>query len=151
MSGERTSILAVALAASVLANLFLAGVLVGQITFPGFRFGGGNPGSLVAREEIRALPEDERRAFIRAMRSHQPEMKALRDHVREARRAVAEAVGAPVYDSKLLETRFAALRQAQDAQGTAQHEAIIEALGKLSPASRATIARHAEEAVDGAR
>jgi len=151
MSGERTPILAVALAVSVLVNLFLAGVIVGQITFPGFHFGGGNPPGLVAREEIRALPDNERRAFIHVMRSHQADMKTLREHVREARRAVAEALGAPTYDRKLLEARFAALRQAQEAQSTAQHEAIIEALGTLSPASRAAIARRAEENADERR
>ena len=45
----------------------------------------------------------------------------------------------------------AALRQAQEAQGEAQHEAIIEALGKLSPASRAAIAHRAEENADESR
>jgi hypothetical protein len=50
-----------------------------------------------------------------------------------------------------LEARFAAVRQAQDAQGTAQNEAVIEALGTLSPASRATIARRAEENAEDRR
>jgi len=151
MSGERSPILAVALAISVLANLFLAGVVVGRITLPGFHFGGPGQAGLVPRDEIRALPDNERRAFIGAMRSHQEEMKSLREHVREARRAVAEAVGAPTYDRKLLEAKFAALRQAQEAQGVAQHEAIIEALGTLSPASRAAIAHRAEENADERR
>ena len=151
MSGERSPILAVALAVSVLANLFLAGVLVGRITLPGLHFGGPSQTGLVPRDEIRALPDNERRAFIGAMRNHQQELKGLREHVREAKRAVAEAVGAPAYDRKLLDARFAALRQAQLAQGVALHEAIIEALGTLSPASRAAIARRAEENADERR
>jgi len=149
MSGERTSILAVSLAVSVLLNLFLAGVIAGRISFPGFWF--ANQGQLVARGEIRALPEAERRAFNQIIRSHLPEIRALRERVRDARRAAEQAIGAPHYDKQLLETRFEAVRQAQLAQGAAQHEAVIEALGKLSDGSRATIARHAEERVEDAR
>jgi uncharacterized membrane protein len=143
MSGKSTSILAVAFAVSVLLNLFLAGVIVGRITLPGFRPPG--QGAVVSRGEIRALPEAERRAFIGVMRSHQSEMRALHERLRDARRATAEAIGAPTYDRKALEARFATVLQAQDALGTAQNEAVIEALGTLSPASRAAIARKAEE------
>jgi uncharacterized membrane protein len=143
MSGERPSLLAVICAVSVLLNLFLAGVIVGRITLPGFPPPG--QGSLVPRQEIRALPDSERRAFIRIMRSHQPEMRALRERMHEAKRAAEDAVGQPNYDRKLLESRFAVVRQIQDAQTTAQHEAIIEALGALSPASRAALAHKAEE------
>jgi uncharacterized membrane protein len=143
MSGKSTSILAAACAVSVLLNLFLAGVVVGRISLRGF--GQPGPGALALREEIRVLPEAERRAFIHVMRSHQAEMRSLHEHVRDARGAAAEAVGAPTYDRKALEARFTAVQQAQDALGTAQNEAVIEALGTLSPASRAAIARKAEE------
>jgi uncharacterized membrane protein len=146
MSGERTPFFAVALALSVLINLFFLGIIVGRITLPGFR--PGNQGSLVSREEIRALPDTERRAFIRIVHSHQPEVRALRERVLDAKRAAEDAIGAPQYDRKLLETRFAAVRQAQEVQGAAAHEAVIEALGTLSPNSRATLARKAEENVD---
>ena len=145
MSGERTSFFAVALALSVLINLFFLGVIVGRITLPGF--GPGNQGSLVPREEIRALPDAERRSFIRVVRSHQPEIRALRERVREAKRAAAEAIGAPHYDRQVLEARFAAVRQTQEALGATAHEAVIEALGTLSPNSRAVLARKAEENV----
>jgi uncharacterized membrane protein len=143
MSGNRTSLFAVALALSVLFNLFFLGVIVGRITLPGIR--SGDQGSLVPRREIRALPDAERRAFIRVVRSHQPEIRALREHVLDAKRAAEDAIAAPRYDRKLLEARFAAVRQAQAAQGAAAHEAVIEALGTLSPNSRATLAHKAEE------
>lgn len=143
MSGRTTPVLAIACAVSVLLNLFLAGIIVGRITLPGFRSPG--PGGMALREEIRVLPDTERRAFIHVMRSHQAEMRALHEHVHDARRAAAEAIGAPTYDRKLLEARFAAVQQAQDAQGTAQNEAVIEALGTLSPAARAEIAHRAED------
>jgi uncharacterized membrane protein len=149
MSGERTSFFAVALALSVLINLFFLGVIVGRITLPGFRPPGQGP--VVSREEIQALPDAERRAFVHVIHSHQSEMRALHEHVRDARRDAAEAIGAPTYDRKALEARFAAVRQAQDAQGTAQNEAVIEALGTLSPASRAAIARKAEENAEDRR
>jgi uncharacterized membrane protein len=149
MSGKSTSILAVACAVSVLLNLFLAGVVVGRITLRGF--GPPGPGGVVSREEIHALPDAERRAFAHIMHSHQADMRALHEHVRDARRAAAEAIGAPTYDRKLLEVRFAAVRQAQDAQGAAQNEVVIEALGTLSPASRAAIARKAEENAEDRR
>ena len=143
MSGKSTSILVVACAVSVLLNLFLAGVVVGRISLRGF--GQPGPGVLALREEVRALPDAERRAFIHVMRSHQAEMRTLHEHVRDAKRAAADALGAPTYDRKTLEARFTAVRQAQDAQSAAQNEAVIEALGTLSPASRAAIARKAEE------
>jgi uncharacterized membrane protein len=145
MSGERTSFFAVALALSVLLNLFFLGIVVGRITLPGRP---GEQGSLVPRHEIRALPDAERRAFIRTVRSHQPEIRALRERVLDAKRAAEGAIGAPRYDRQLLETRFAAVRQAQEAEGVAAHEAVIEALGTLSPNSRATLARKAEEKLE---
>jgi uncharacterized membrane protein len=148
MSGERTPIVTVALAVSILVNLFLAGVIVGRITLP--FFGQGNQGALVPREEIRALPDAERRAFNKVIRSHAPEIRALHEKVREAKRAAEQAIGAPHYDKTLLEQRFAAVRQAQLAQGTLQQEAIIEALGTLSATSRAAIAQRAEQRLEDA-
>jgi uncharacterized membrane protein len=143
MSGKSTSILVIACAVSVLLNLFLAGIVVGRITLRGF--GPPGPGGVVSREEIHALPDAERRAFFHVMHSRQSDMRVLHEHVRDARRAAAEAIGAPTYDRKLLEARFAAVRQAQDAQSAAQNETIIDALGTLSPTSRAAIAHKAEE------
>lgn len=146
MSGERTSFFAVALALSVLLNLFFLGIVVGRITLPGFR--SGDQGSLVPRHEILALPDAERRTFIHIVRSHRPEIRVLRERVLDAKRAAEDAIGAPRYDRQLLETRFAAVRQAQETEGAAAHEAVIEALGTLSPNSRATLARKAEERLE---
>ena len=144
MSGERSGWLAVGLAVSVLANLFLAGVIVGALTMPQFLRAPPSRGGFVPREQIRQLPVGEHAAFTAVFRAHSSEIKALHERERAARAAAAAAIGAPKYDRALLEQRFAAFRQAQLAQSAATHEAVIEALGTLSAKSRATIAQAAQ-------
>lgn len=150
MFGERTRWLAVGFAISVLVNLFFAGIVVGRLTLPRFLLAAPPQAGLVPREEIRQLPVAERLAFNAAIRLHADEIDVLHEKVRDAKRAAEAAIGAPRYDRALLEARFAAVRQAQLAQQAALHEAVIEALGRLSPQSRAMIARRAEANVESA-
>jgi uncharacterized membrane protein len=146
MSGERSGWLAFGLALSVLANLFLAGVIVGALTMPQILrpLSSGAQGGVVPRAQIRQLPVGERTAFVAVVRMHAGQIKALHERVRAARAAAAAAIGTK-YDRALLEQRFAAFRQAQLAQSTAGHEAVIEALGTLSAKSRAAIGHAAQE------
>ena len=150
MSGERSRWLAVGFALSVLANLFLAGVIVGALTIPAFMRNAPAQAGLVPRAEIRQLPFGERIAFTAIVRRHAGEIRTLHERVRDARTAAEQAIGAPHYDRALLERRFAAVREAQLAQQVAAHAAVIEALGTLSDKSRAAIARGAERNAENA-
>jgi len=142
MSGSRW--LAVGLGVSLLLNLFLAGIIVGSLTIPAFIRYAPPQAGLVSRAQVRQLPASERRAFAVAYRRHVAELRADHERVRAAKLAAEEAIGAPTYDRKSLEAKFAAVRQTQLAQQTALHEAVIDALQALSPQSRAAIAKHAE-------
>jgi len=142
MSGNRW--LAVCFAISVLINLFLAGIIVGQLSVPAFIRHAPPQAGLVSRQQIRQLPPSERHAFGMAYRRHFPELRAEHERVRAAKLAAEDAIGAPVYDRKALEAKFAAVRQAQLAQQAALHEAVIDALQTLSPQSRAAIASRAK-------
>lgn len=147
MFGSRR--LAVGFALSVLVNLFLVGVVVGRLTMPGM----ARPQQaavLVPHEQIRALPLSERWAFTAAMWRHAPQIRAAHERVREAKRAAEAAIAAPHYDPALLAARFAQVRDRQLAQEVLLHQAVIEALGTLSPTSRAQIARAAQAKVEAA-
>jgi uncharacterized membrane protein len=148
MSGRRW--LTVGFTISLLINLFFIGIVVGRLTFPAFLLAVPPQAGLVPRAEIRQLPVSERIAFARVIRRHAGELKALHEKIRDAKLDAEKAVGAPTYDRKLLEKRFAAVRDAQLAQQVASHAAVIEALSKLSAQSRATIARQAEQNVENA-
>jgi uncharacterized membrane protein len=150
MFGERSRWLTIGFALSVLANLFLAGVIVGALTIPAFIRNAPPQMGLVPRAQIRELPIAERAAFAAVVRRHSGEIRTLHERVREARIAAEQAIGAPHYDRALLEKRFAAVREAQLAQQVVSHAAVIEALGTLSDKSRAAIARGAERNAESA-
>jgi len=135
--------LAVGLFASVLLNLFLAGVVTGRLA------GAGPVGEMFAPasapemssgwerilERFRALPVADRLRFRAAMGAHRDTLRPAAAALVRARMHVLTVLAAPTYDKQAL----AAVRQATTAAQVAMHDALVEALGRLSPAARARL------------
>jgi uncharacterized membrane protein len=139
--------LAVGLFASVLLNLFLAGVVTGRLA------GAGPVGEMFAPasapemssgwerilERFRALPVADRLRFRAAMGAHRDTLRPAAAALVRARMHVLTVLAAPTYDKQAMEDALAAVRQATTAAQVAMHDALVEALGRLSPAARARL------------
>ena len=137
MSGDRRWLVA-GLAASLLVNLFLAGLLTGRFLFS------PRPPALVQaavmrRNAIRELPEEERLRFNVIMAAQGPALRTGRLKLRQLRQQVRESIAAPHYDAALVASRFAELRAANQAQQSLQQNTLAQALGELSASSRASV------------
>jgi len=77
--------------------------------------------------------------FALVMRSHARALRDGRQRLRELRQAVKDAIALAHYDPGLVAQRFAELRAANLAQQSLQQAALVEALGQLGAASRASL------------
>lgn len=127
------------LAASLLANLFCAGLYIGRALAPARAAG---PGPLAPGARLRALPPPERARFAARMKPRRPAIRAAREAVRAARAQVEADIAAPAFDRARLQADLAALRQANAAVQVQSQDALADALGELSPASRAALVAH---------
>jgi uncharacterized membrane protein len=136
----------IVLVASVAANLFLAGALIGALVVGSrlvherteARRGGDRPGVWSA---VQAVPPERRRALRQVMREQAlqaaPDLRAARD----ARRTAAQLIAVPVYDAAAVE---AALKRARDYDSRARAKidaALAARLAQFSPEERAAFAR----------
>ena len=137
MSGDRRWLIG-GLIASLLVNLFLAGVLTGRFLFSP-RQPQAQAAAVMRANAIRELPEEDRLRFNVVMAAQGPALRAGRIHLRQLRQAVREAIAAPHYDAALVAKRFEELRNAQLAQQALQQNALAQALGQLSAQSRASV------------
>jgi uncharacterized membrane protein len=134
--------LAVALFASVLLNLFLAGVVTGRLAGAGpvrdmlATSSTASVGRELMQERFRALPPADRLRFLTAMAEHRDTLRAAAAALTRARLNVLDVLAAPTYDPHAMEDAFAAVRQATTAAQVALHEALIQAAATLSPAAR---------------
>jgi uncharacterized membrane protein len=136
MPGDRR-VLTVVLSISLLANLFLAGVVAGRFLLPGLSR--PQAATMLRPGGIRTLPSPERMRYTLVMRSHAPALRLGRQRLKELRQAVKDAIALPHYDPALVARRFAELRAANQAQQTLQQTALVEALGQLSAQSRVSL------------
>lgn len=134
-------------AASLLLNVFLVGIVAGHLFSSRDRGGPKQIGPVVPGANVRALPDDERRRFATAMRGHRDAMRAARQAHRTARQAVEAAIAAPGFERDKVDAAFATLRQTNTAVQEATHAALLDALQDLSPQSRAALVQHDAPAV----
>lgn len=131
--------LLVGVAASLLLNVFLLGILIGHA----FEAGGArrNRGcaGLVDAAHVRALTSEDRRRFNSVMAQHRPAIRAAREGHRAARRAAVVDIAAPSFDRAKVAADFIGLRQANARVGEAVDAALVDALAALSPEARATL------------
>jgi uncharacterized membrane protein len=128
--------LAMLLAVSIAANLFLAGVLAGRFT------GQAAPESQTRRglQAILALlPEDKRPSVARQFRAAAPQLRQQFAELQAARAALAEELVKPVADSAALERGFAEVRARSTAVQAAYQQALLHAVPSLSQEERRAI------------
>ncbi len=143
-SGRRMTWLAVGLFASVLLNLFLAGVITGRLAGAGpvgeiFFAPASAPaasGRELILERFRALPLVDRLRFRAAMAAHRDTLRPTGAALLRARMHVLSVLAAPTYDPQAMADALSAVRQATTAAQVAMHDALVQSLGKLSAAAR---------------
>ena len=139
MSSDRRWLVA-GLAASLLVNLFLAGMLTGRFLFSPRPPAQVQAAAVMRRNAIRELPEEERLRFNVIMAAQGPALAHRpRSSSGNCARTVREAIAAPHYDADLVAKRFADLRAANQAQQILQQNTLAQALGQLSAQSRASV------------
>jgi uncharacterized membrane protein len=144
-SSRRVAWLAVGLFASVLLNLFLAGVVTGRLAGTGqagemFTEAPAAPsGRALLLERFRALPVADRLRFRTAMAAHRDTLRPAAAALLRARMHALAVLAAPTYDAQEMEDALAAVRQATTAAQVALHEALVQSLATLSPAARARL------------
>lgn len=138
--------LAVGLFASVLLNLFLAGVVTGRLAGAGpvgEMFAPASAPAASARElmleRFRALPLVDRLRFRAAMAAHRDTLRPTGAALLRARMHVLTVLAAPTYDPQAMADALSAVRQATTAAQAAMHDALVQSLGTLSPAARARL------------
>ena len=131
----------VLLALSLLLNVFLLGVVAGRL--------GGRPPLATAPKRadlpvvplvnLKTIPAEQRKLFRATMASHREAIRALRQETRRLKLAAEGDIAAEPFDAAKVTADFSALREAGMAVQTAVNTALVEALGKLSPSSRAAL------------
>ena len=127
-----------ALGVSLLANMFLLGIVAGRLVSHRREPRPGRPpAAWVAR---RALPPEERQRFAAVLKAHREAIEARRGALGDARKAVEDAIALPVYDRDRVAAAFAGFRGAFAANQDATQSALVEALETLSPQTRSKLA-----------
>ena len=132
--------LGIALVASVAVNLFFAGLMLGG---PLFRGGPDHAAERLMpspRAFIEVLGHDRGRAVLRDMRREVPDLRARFAAMREARLAVAGAIGAKPYDAQAVTASFDRLRRAHIDLTTAIQRPLVGAFAGMTAEERARFA-----------
>jgi uncharacterized membrane protein len=114
-------LLVVALAISVLANVFMAGFIVKTSR-------AGLGGGIVAEALVRAYPQEVRTEFRRLLRENRPRTFAALRELRQARRALAEASTATPYVEADVQRAMQRVRTATDELQSLMQGLLLEAL-----------------------
>ena len=126
---------------SVTANVFLAGVVLGRH--------GAQPaaGAASTRAErlmdtakgFQALKPETREKVKTAIRGDLPQLKALRDDIRERRTAVRTILSQETYDKAELEQAFADLYKSVDALQLHGQQLVLQVADSMTPEERVNL------------
>lgn len=133
--------LAIALAISLLANMFLLGMIVSRLSAPGPHRAAEPDGMHGRRPMVAADARRHDRSLRHLLRPKRAAMRAEREGIRAARREVRDALVAEPFDTKALSTALAQLREATGHAQHALHEALLRAAPTLSADQRAQLSR----------
>ncbi|MGE0717508.1 MAG: periplasmic heavy metal sensor [Alphaproteobacteria bacterium] len=132
--GWRRWLLPAGLLASLALNVFLGSALVGRYTHDRAR---GEPWMLASlREFAERLPPSARETTRETLRARRAMLGAQRQELRDARFAVARALGAEPFDRAAAAGAFARLREATQAISVTTQEAIVDAAARLPVEAR---------------
>ncbi|MGI9393616.1 MAG: periplasmic heavy metal sensor [Boseongicola sp.] len=129
-----------ALLVSLAVNLLIVGVVVGFVVSPkasNLDHVGGSTRSLIGAPFVRALPQDDRQALMKAIGAERGRLRENREALRARFEALLGALNADPFDpeavAKLLqEQRTVAIRRQQIGESL-----LIERLKSMTPAERA--------------
>jgi uncharacterized membrane protein len=134
--------LKIALAASMCANLLLAGLVGGALLRFGMPHEGarGDGDAFTLMRLARHLPDAQRGEMRALLRDHRPRFEALRPARGQARRAIADVLEAEVFDGAGLATAQRRAREVQS-EGRAVVDAAFAAfVARLTPEARKALA-----------
>jgi uncharacterized membrane protein len=128
--------IAIALALSLAANVFLGGVVVGRLAAP------KPPAAGVAQplEAAGALSADARARMEKAYRARRPDARAGAFALRAAFTDLRDALEAEEFDAEAASAAFARLRAARQQTQALQEEIFIEGVKDLSAEDRRALA-----------
>src|SRR5579871_3156549 len=141
-SGRRW--LAIFLFISLVANVFLAGLLAGRIMHWDW-FGAAQPpyaqqigpfAGHALQRLLEPLDDADRKIVLDTVESHADELMQLTRSIREQRRVIAQLLKADNYDRKAVDDAFAELRKRIGTLQATLQMALSEAVGKLPPDAR---------------
>ncbi|HEY2891837.1 MAG TPA: periplasmic heavy metal sensor [Dongiaceae bacterium] len=129
---------------SLVANVFLAGLLAGRFLHHGDWFGGqpayvqqmGPFAGHALQRLLEPLDDSDRQIVLDTVKSHADELMQINREIREQRKLVAQLLKADNYDRKALNDAFAELRRRTDSMQETLQAAVGDAVGKLSPTAR---------------
>ena len=140
----RRRVLRIVLVISLIVNVFLVGLLAGQVVsgrMANLPFGGA-----ILRELpqiAQSLPEDDRATARRAFRQLARELMQGFRAVRTARQDVLDALSTEPFDVAALDRALMELRSRTDAAQAIAHQALLAIGPDLSPEGRAALAERA--------
>jgi uncharacterized membrane protein len=128
---------------SLVANVFLAGLLAGRFLHLYEWFGQpayvqqiGPMAGRALQHLLEPLDDSDRQIVLDTVKSHADELMQINRSIREQRKLVAQLLKAENYDRKAVDDAFAELRRRQDSMQQTLQAAVGDAVGKLSPAAR---------------
>jgi uncharacterized membrane protein len=141
-SGRR--LLAIFLFISLVANVFLAGLLAGRILHWDWLGGQQSPyaqqigpfASHALERLLEPLDDADRQIVLNTVESHADELMQLNRSIREQRRVIAQLLKADNYDRKAVDDAFTELRKRIDTMQVTLQTALSDAVGKLPPDAR---------------
>ena len=136
--------LTIVLFLSLIANVFLAGLLAGRFLHWGDWFGGqpayvqqmGPFAGHALQRLLEPLDDSDRQIVLDTVKSHADEFMQINREIRDQRKLVAQLLKAEKYDRKAVDDAFAELRRRTDSMQETLQAAVGDAVGKLSPAAR---------------
>ena len=124
---------------SIAANVFLAGIVLGRQS--------AQPAAATARAErlmnaakgFQALAPETRQKVKAAVKADLPQLKALRDDIRERRMAVRTILSQETYDKAELEQAFADLYKSVDALQLHGQQLVLQVADSMTPEERVNL------------
>ena len=129
---------------SLIANVFLGGLLAGRFLHHGDWFGGqpayvqqmGPFAGHALQRLLEPLDDSDRQIVLDTVKSHADEFMQINREIRDQRKLVAQLLKAEKYDRKAVDDAFAELRRRTDSMQETLQAAVGDAVGKLSPTAR---------------
>jgi uncharacterized membrane protein len=124
------------LIASLAVNLLIIGSALGHRFFGHGHWRGGRGESIGVMGYVRHLDRDRRQTISKILSAGRPNLRELREEVRQARLAAAETIAAEPFDKAKVEAALAAIAAADQKLRTAGTASIVDAVEAMTSEER---------------